>query len=162
MTGTNYSFHDHMIPTEYTFTINPTDSLRKPPKTSPKTITRIYNCHTRQTYFSSNSCGSQRFVDFSFMIVLFGCWLTGQPNSNHIGVENHASPLPSQVNQASSADGSDSGRPEILAWILRYYFILCSFKHENMIILAWTNTELSGAVEKITRHSTLAEMRDTY
>ena len=31
-----------------------------------------------------NSQGAQRFVDFFFSIVLFGCWLAGQANSDHV------------------------------------------------------------------------------
>ena len=31
-----------------------------------------------------NSWGAQRFVGFFFLIVLFGCWLAGQANFNHV------------------------------------------------------------------------------
>ena len=33
-----------------------------------------------------NAPGAQRFVEFFFLIVLFGCWLAVQAKSNHVGV----------------------------------------------------------------------------
>ena len=47
-------------------------------------ITRFYDYQTWQTYLSRSSRGAQRFVGF-FLIMLFGCWLARQENSDHMG-----------------------------------------------------------------------------
>ena len=40
--------------------------------------------HVRQTHFGRNSRGAQRCVGLYFLVVLFGCWLAGRANSDHV------------------------------------------------------------------------------
>ena len=50
-------------------------------------------------HLSSNSRGAQRHVGF-FLIVLFGCWLAGQTNSNHV-VAAHETTGPLTTNNST-------------------------------------------------------------
>ena len=50
-------------------------------------ITRLYDYQTWQTHFWRNARGTQRYMGFVFLIVLFGCWLAGQANPDHVAIQ---------------------------------------------------------------------------
>ena len=49
-------------------------------------MTELYDYQTWLTHFLRSPRGAQRFVGLFVLTALFGCWLAGHANSDHVGV----------------------------------------------------------------------------